>query len=243
MRSINSLFSKQALHSSPHEAKTLLSSNTRILDKASLLQSRTGCSVSEEQECPFKTFEPTNISNPLLQCQDSYTWTRPTISELADLAVPALKSLADFVDRNMCTEGATHLTCHFGCSVIGGSQVITLRWKGRKLELQFSMFHIISIYSKMGQQPKKNKNQIVLVLCSYKSILFPSSLSTGSDQTLLHQLWGQFCVSEHQWGIKPPQKPHTHCKNRHTHINRGLYWRAEFIWSLYNRFLWILNHS
>ncbi len=54
MRSINSLFSKQALHSSPHEAKTLLSSNTRILDKASLLQSRTGCSVSEEQEWPFK---------------------------------------------------------------------------------------------------------------------------------------------------------------------------------------------
>lgn len=44
MRSINSLFSRQALHSSPHEAKTLFSSRTRILDRASLLQSSTRCS-------------------------------------------------------------------------------------------------------------------------------------------------------------------------------------------------------
>lgn len=59
MRSINSLFSRQALHSSPHEAKTLFRSNTRILDKASLLQSRTGRSVSKEQEMSIlKTLRP-----------------------------------------------------------------------------------------------------------------------------------------------------------------------------------------
>lgn len=62
-----------------------------------------------------------------LKCSESYTGIRPTVSELTDLAVPALKSLADFADRNVCTEGAAHLTCHFGCSITGGSQVITLR--------------------------------------------------------------------------------------------------------------------
>ncbi len=143
---------------------------------------------------------------------------------------PCAEVSGRFVDRNMCTEGATHLTCHFGCSIIGGSQVIHWGESEEKLELQFSIFHIISIFSKMGQQPKKNKNQTVLVFM----FLQVDSLSQWSQ----HRLWSDppppalgtiLCVWAPVSYKAAPKTPHT-LQNRHTYkINRGLYWRAEFI--------------